>query len=424
MVQRALIAACLCVMLASAVVVVFISHQANQALRASADANRQLAERFAEAQASNQANLAELLRRSESTSAEVVKHLQATAKVSQSAQAPDWIPVTFKLTRETVDGPPAMGCQVNLHKGSPGLFDRGIRRESDSAGLVDCGVVQPGDWEFEISVRYDEEHTWKCTGTLNVVPGTKVLKRIVCPQPPPSPPYPVKLRVQWPPDLVGKNLCVEATFDEKPIEFQPSLKWTVLNSAAEARPRTILYGQEGKQMLIGGANRLELWSVYGGMSASRSAQWVYGDLRSQGARSWSESVAIEPATLVLRRLIVLRSIGPEDKGLTGERFGALAHTAFPVVKKESPFFQHDVRYYSTGPDFDGEPLGPGWPLRDFRGSVAIAPEYWRKLEGHFVVRAGQVNDWTLPLPEELLNVVRESIRSIEEEPRPKTPPEG
>jgi hypothetical protein len=416
MLQRALIAACLLVMLASLSLVGLVWHRSNEALRASADANRRLAERLAEAQAGNQAKMAELVTRSEATSAEMLKQLKAMAKTSESPQAPDWIPVTFKLTRETVDGPPAARCHVTLEKGSGGLFDRGMRRESDSAGLVDFGVVHPGDWEFELTMPYDEQHTWKARGNLNVLPGTKVAKTIVCPGPLPQRST-VKLRSQWPPDLAGKNLRVEATFVQKPIEFQPPLKWTAHDSLGKELTRAILYGAGTQQTAIGDATRLDLWNVYGGSSASLGAVRVFGDFHSDSSRTASDAVAIESGNFLLRRLIVLRPIVRDKTAIKGERFAVLAHIENPGVIKEPDDWSGEVRAYSTDPDSENESLGPGLPLNRYKGSVTVEPLYWRQLEGHFAVRPGQVNDWTVPLPEELLKVVREQLDSNDDQPR-------
>ena len=54
---------------------------------------------------------------------------------------------------------------------------------SDSGGRVDFGVVQPGDWSFELSTSWDEEHSWTCRGTINVKLGTEVYETIICPRP-------------------------------------------------------------------------------------------------------------------------------------------------------------------------------------------------------------------------------------------------
>ena len=104
-------------------------------------------------------------------------------------------------------------------------------------------------------------------------------------------------------------------------------------------------------------------------------------------------------------------------------FEVFAHASALALTKESDVSPCEVRYYSNDPDSGDEPLGPGRPLRGFKGRVTVAPGYWRQLEGNFAVRPGQVNEWTLPLPEELLNVVLEELKGNEEKPRPNATPE-
>ena len=89
-----------------------------------------------------------------------------------------------------------------------------MHRESDSAGLVDFGVVHPGDWNFELSGSWDEQHVWMCQGSLNILPGTKVVRTIVCPGPQTAQ-CEVKLRVQWPADLAAKDLRVQTTSSQR-----------------------------------------------------------------------------------------------------------------------------------------------------------------------------------------------------------------
>ena len=60
--------------------------------------------------------------------------------------------------------------------------------------------------------------------------------------------------------------------------------------------------------------------------------------------------------------------------------------------------------------------------------MTVPSSYWRQLEGSFSVRPGQVNEWTLPLPDELLNAVREQLERPADpdlkEPQPSAAPEG
>jgi hypothetical protein len=397
MIQRTVIVAGVVVTLASLALLGMVWHDSNRAMRDAAEAAR----RSAEVQATNQAKIVELLTQSQSSSAEILKQLQAVSAKTQDPRSPDWIPVTLKLTLETPNGPPAAGYQVMFYGGS-GLFDQAIERESGPDGSVDFGVVHPGDWKFELSHPRDEQYTWRCRGSLNVLPGTKIARTIVCPVPVPEAAS-VRLNVQWPADLAAKNLGVEATFVPVPLTFQPPLKWAAQDMYSSERRCRLLYGPEANRAEIGGSAELNLWCHYTGYGRSEAGTPVFADLRSQGDRPGSDSIAMERGGYVLRRLIVLRPVARQNAKVKGQRLEVLAH-AEATSKDDS-----DVKSYSNDPDVGEDALGAGSPLSLYKGRVSVAPAYWRWLEGRFLVLAGQVNDWALPLPEELVNFVREQL---------------
>ncbi len=120
--------------------------------------------------------------RAEVAQQQVLQQLQAISKAAESAKSPDWIPVTFKLTQETLDGPPAMGFHASLGKGDQGWNKEGaIHRESDDKGIIEFGVVQPGDWEYFVYQGSGGSGDWRTSGKLIIVPETTVNKTIVCP---------------------------------------------------------------------------------------------------------------------------------------------------------------------------------------------------------------------------------------------------
>jgi hypothetical protein len=405
--QRVLVAACLILTLTSMSASALVWHQSSRALSAAADATH----RVAGAQAADQAKIAKLLAQSESTIAEILKQLQTMAKGVQPPQSLELIPVTFKLTLETLDGPPAVGYEVSLEKGSGSLFDRGINRESDSSGLVDFGVIHPGNWEFAISKSRDDQHEWKCSGNISVMPGDKFVKTIVCPREPPLQSL-VRLRVQWPPDLADKNLSMAASFVQGPTTVQASLNWKVVNSIGGERSLKILWCPGSVQSELGGATKLDLWHRYDasnpfGAKRIDGVQRILGDIHSQVARSKSDEVAIEEGCFLLRELVVLRPYGGQNAAVKRDRLEVLAHTG---ATETSEF---GVTTYTTDADDGNGPLGSPWPLHDFNGRVAVPRSYWRQLEGHFLVRSGQVNEWPLPLPDELTSFVRERLGDIQ-----------
>jgi len=397
MAKRAIVAACLIVAIVSLSLLGLVWHQSDQAVQRATDATH----RLADAQATSQAKLVELLTHSQSTNTEMLKQLQALANLAQSPQSPDWIPVSFRLTLETVDGPPASGYEARLVSGSAGLFDQGVRRESDSNGVVDFGVVHPGDWEFQLSKSWDNEHKWKCEGSINVLPGTKLLKPIVCPKPAPERVHrQVQLRVQWPADLADKDLQVLATFEQAPTTLQPPLKWSIVDSAESLQTRSIMIGPGLKQIEIGGQTTHDLWF------RSQSAQGferLVGDFRSPIARSEPAALAMEPGSFILRRLIVLQPRARRKNIVNGERFAV-------VARNETPFLWNDLRVkcYTADPDDGAAPFGT-YDLSSFLGGVKVSASYWRELDGRFLARPGQVNEWTLEMPTEIVSAVRERL---------------
>jgi hypothetical protein len=208
MAQRVLIATCVLVMAACFGIVGLVWSQSSRSAAEAAEANRQLAEQLGQTQATNQ---------------EMLRQLQAMAKVSQS-KASDWIPVKFKLTVEKPDGPPAAEYYLRLGPGQGGAKNTLIHRRSDASGLVDFGVVQPGDWEYLIDAG-----EWKANGTFNVVPGLPVFKEIVCPKVPWDRAQ-VMVRVDWPGSLVDWPLLAIAEFRQKSEMYPPSLVWSTNHS--------------------------------------------------------------------------------------------------------------------------------------------------------------------------------------------------
>lgn len=154
----------------------------------------------------------------------MLEQLQAVSKAANSPKSPDWIPVSFKLTQEMPDGPPAVGFHARLGRGNQEAFKEGaIQRESDDKGMIDFGVVQPGDWEFILN-----SDVWRSGGTLNVLPGTTIKKSIVRPNDSEQK-VPVSVRIDWPPDMAEQGLAIVASFQHRGFTYQPPLHWYLTN---------------------------------------------------------------------------------------------------------------------------------------------------------------------------------------------------
>ena len=67
-----------------------------------------------------EAQMAEQMHRAEELQQQMLEQLQAMSKAASSSKSPDWIPVSFKLTQGTPDGPPAVGVNAILGSRQPG----------------------------------------------------------------------------------------------------------------------------------------------------------------------------------------------------------------------------------------------------------------------------------------------------------------
>jgi hypothetical protein len=205
MAQRILVACCILLTVISLSLAALMWNQAVHAQRLAAMANTRMADQMQHAQLLQQ---------------QMLEQLQAMSMSANSPKSPDWIPISFKLTQETPDGPPAVGFHASLGRGNQGANKEGaIHRESDDKGLIDCGVVQPGDWEFSLN-----SDSWISRGTLNVLPGTTIAKTIVCPRISDQK-VPISVQIDWPPDLVERGLAIVTSFQHGGYTFQPPLHW-------------------------------------------------------------------------------------------------------------------------------------------------------------------------------------------------------
>jgi hypothetical protein len=386
--QRVLIATCLVVTAASLALVGMFWLQSTRAARELAETNRRMAETIIQNQATN---------------LEILKRLQVLAETDRKAESAEWIPVSFKLTQETLDGPPAVDYEVSLGSGSDGYQLRGaMERVSDSSGNVDFGVVRPGDWSFQIRKASDEEGSWwETTGALNVLPGSKISRSIVCPRIP-TDDIPVRVLVDWPSDLSGKGLRVVLLFVHDGLSYQPSLKWSYRSARiGGSQKETIVCGPDVTMARVND-KYFDLWRVV----SREDAGPVFADVLGKDVSHEVRAVDLERDVYRLRRLIVLRTCAIPDAPFRGERFEVLGYSS------ASTDFLPWVGYVSRPPSerecaatsaFDGWPGTSGVTVRNF----------WRQAGTRFEVVSGRSNEWKIPIPEELAQAVRTALESDE-----------
>jgi hypothetical protein len=49
-------------------------------------------------------------------------------------------------------------------------------------------------------------------------------------------------------------------------------------------------------------------------------------------------------------------------------------------------------------------------FRNSTPTLELSEEYWSKVRSGFEARRGEINEWTVPLPDELIRAVREALK--------------
>jgi hypothetical protein len=431
MTQRILVACCVLLVLVSFGMAVLLWTQTQQS-RATAEKYRaMLARQMAEIQEAQQALAAKQLADSRSSQQEMLKQLKELSSSVSRSRAPEWIPVKFKLTEERENGPPAVGVIARLGKGSGGSRkDEAIVRVSDSQGLIDFGVVQPGDWEFQLERAVDEIGAWNLRGQINTVPAMTIDKRIVCP-PISKEPARVSVRMTPPEALVKRDQapCVLASFVHRGQTYQPLLQWNFHPAFSKGRTSfSFLDGPHLERRGLVEFGLVQFWrlgdlSRYPGYEAKASKDEVAaskGDERSKlgpvhvdvaanDLKQMPGEIDVVPGTYQLQRLVLVRPIAGQAAGDKRDRFEFISMAESPGSVRGVwilPPAQLDV--FRVAPSDSGKqtepPLGSG-PMPNTL-SKPIDVEFWSETVGHFEARSGETREWTVPLPESLLETVQ------------------
>jgi len=563
MTQRVLIATCLVVMLACGATVALAWHWMNhdQLLRSRAaaeaiEANRRMSEALAQSQAANQ----EMLKQMRDMSLAVLHPVSPEWNpvifklTEESADGPPAAGFSLELTRlggsavgmapgntnGVRDGSAALLLANNTPRQlrfvlPPGIIAQGATsqlggmggmgggmggmgggmggmgggmggmgktsyRTSDASGIGDFGSVPPGDYTFRVTKNWPEGN-FSTTGQINVGPGTKVRKSLVCPK---TPPQRVTVRVQcaWPDDLARKQLVLYAPFAFRYRKLEPGVEWSLADTSFRQRPprrsirrgmmnqaqgqpaiRSVLCGPGTTVTEILKLKGLFLWTfgqsdegqpaekavrqraggrgwvgqgggMGGRMETMRLGPGQWADLLTEDLRAvTSPSQTPEPhelewetGTYGLDKLIVLRPAQPQPVEPEIRRFDVLVGC---FVNDFGPSIQ--LRGLNPG---DGVAVGDGFEVRGGaptkkdletlasgflagpRGmgrqgaddglrwsapTLELPTEYWDQVDLGFDARLGQVNEWTVPLPDELIKAVREALKV---DPTAKAKPAG
>jgi hypothetical protein len=402
MAQRALFVTCLVLAVASLALtgaVWLLSSRAQQ------ESLRMLAQQNQQAQAVQQ---------------EMLKQLRDVSQAIQKTRSSEWSPVVFRMTEETPDGPPAVGVSIALQTGAWGEGQGAGRLPavlSDGSGIADLGLVHPGNHGFRIFKAWDGGYL-ETYGRLTVKPGSQIDRRIVCPKTPLER-VPLSARAAWPSDLQKKDLVVYAQFTLMPIQ-QDGMEWKVLDGPTpvslahlgysdgflnQPKVRAVLCGPGPSLEEVRQSELLPLWeSPYvwssGGFLDEFSASLPAGAF--QEIREQEKQLKWERGVYQLDRLLVLRA-QDSTKGkshwrkyaivVASNSQGQLNYRAVPPPEKER------ITFSEIQSSIQSIVVPPNLPLQK---------EFWSGEASRFVVRPGQINDWTIPLQDELIAAVRKA----------------
>ena len=222
MAQRAVIGTCLLLSLVSLAAVGLVWQQSTQAQRNAAETARAAAEtaRF----------MASMNESSQARDREMLKQLQKMSAALQNPRSPDWNPLSFKLTQETSDGPPAVGYSVRLKKLNG---DQDTKDEtSDAAGVADFGFVPPGPYQFQVTKGWHGGAYRSSWARLVIVPESQNVQALACPKVPPDL-ADVGIACEWPQDLKGHGLVTAASFLFEVREIGNGPLWQLVDSGFE-----------------------------------------------------------------------------------------------------------------------------------------------------------------------------------------------
>jgi hypothetical protein len=403
MVNRLSIATCLVVMAACGTSVALAWRWINQdqlqralAAAESIEANRRMTDVLAQAQATNK---------------DMLNKLSEMSDAMRHPRSPDWNPVSFKLTEETPNGPPVNKANLVLIRSGENP-SKTFQRTSDASGTADFGAIQPGDYSFGIT-QFFRNGTQSTTGQLNVQPGSEIHKAVVCPKAPPEK-VPVRFKFAWPSDLETLGLLLYAPFTFTERTLDPGLPWKLLDVSVPQVPqgfigmggglqrydatRSVLWSPDGSPSIeIANAGGVHLWKT-------EKSEKVFGDILERYLRELApgdQEVRWEAGTYRLGELMVVRPTRGHDSKMT-RRFDVLGQCMAPNVGHQ----------LSNGPPHEGvlpmiypQIAGPGHS-QQFASTDMIPKSRWAEDVDHFEARPGQINEWTIPLPDELISAVR------------------
>jgi hypothetical protein len=440
MAQRVFMASCVLVTAASLALVGLVWRQLSmtqrEAASAAAAAMRAMALQNDKAQA---------------TQEEMLKQMREMSEAIRTTRSLDWNPVTFKVTEGTLEGTPVAGVTIALDeqvKGSAGVGAGPVTPETalrvtDVSGSADFGVVHPGRYFFRVYRDLGKEYL-TAGGEFSIEPGSKVQEKIVCPKGPLER-APVRVRAAWPAELEKESLVLYASFSFIPTPLagrewtlcdgQPSGRANGGRSAPRSRVwpanRAVFCGPGMSMAQVLDLARPLLWTLRGrgrpAVTHEGRTSWYepmtadfradkLRDIREPGeAMEWERGTYQPSGVIVLhpteiaggnagtRRFDVLFTSQWQGTGLNMGTYYVLDKPPDPVgadAPRTKVAQKNGRRNMSAGTR----------PFNDADNRESIPWASWTTEWAPFEVQVGRINEYTIKLPEEVLNVVRDQLK--------------
>ena len=256
-------------------------------------------------------------------------------------------------------------------------------RSTDSTGLADFGVVQPGDWEFRI-----DSFPWQTTGSLNVLPGMPIVRSIVCLR---IGSASVRVRVGWPKPLRRQRPSAVAVFRHKTARYEPDPTWVPV----QAGFIQILCNPRSEAFIPRRSIDLFSRATFGAPQKKAGEPMTEGAFLALVDSEFSAPANAHPSvpagSYELTSLMLFRPV----KGAT-ERLGVLVLMSLMDRNggEEKP------------PGLIGVPSARDTPLLRTQSEIRVraipfGPAYLKGL-GRFEARPARVAEWAIPLPDEMV----------------------
>jgi hypothetical protein len=403
MTQRTLVVCCVVLAALSLMMALVLW---NQAVRA----QRMVQQEMAAAEAAR--------REAEAARQQMLDQLTAISKSSSRPQSSGWIPVTFKLTQETHDGPPAVGFHVSLGRGQGGSTKPdAIRRVSDEKGIIDFGVVQPGDWEYRLARDFKPGMQWAATGSFNVTLVDRIERNVLCPRF--SSVADVSMPLEGPINWKEQDLAVLAYLEHDGLEFQPGVKWELLSQSGNLLRRPghfILVGEPEQRVKPLDPLQILMWATdhvsntragtnRGATEAQKEYAFphIHADVFDTLPEPRGQATAKDwfPGTYRTLQLMIVRPSKSQRKE-PGRRTFDVIEAAMDQGKSTIIVGSGmEARVVREGSEISG--LWRGINLD------SLFPQH----QGEFEARNGRPNTWTLRIPDALIKAVREKLKTEE-----------